>query len=141
MVHDRYTADARSELELHDDTDEGSVSNERFGSEGLGSTGTLSMPIPVEDLGKIEEYIDIRFRLMQQTNCKTIAKAWIGKREPQKQTTHPYNGRKKRGNPTRTYDLDNVGESTKPDWWPPTEGWPYKGCRHREPDHIKKSGK
>lgn len=97
--------------------------------------------VRVDDHEKIRDFVDLHFRLLQQTNCKIIAKAWIAKREPQKQTTHPYNGRKKREGSSKIDDLDNVGESTKPEWWPPTEGWPQKGCRHREPDHIKKSGK
>ena len=129
------------EAEFHEDSDEGSVSRGRYGSEDLEGSGTSSMAVRVDDHEKIKDFIDLHFRLMQQTNCKTIAKAWISKREPQKQTTHPYNGRRKREGSSNFNDLDNVGESTKPAWWPPTEGWPHSGCRHREPDHIKKSGK
>ena len=103
--------------------------------------GAETVPVRIDDLDKIEEFIDIRFRLMQQTGCRTIAKAWIGRREPQKQTFHPYNGRTKEEGLSGIQDQNNAGERTKPHWWPPTENWPRRGCRHREPDHIKKSGK
>ena len=109
--------------------------------EKLEGRGSEMVPVRIDDLEKIEEFIDIRFRLMQQTGCRTIAKAWIGRREPQKQTFHPYNGRTKEEGVSGIHDYNNAGERTKPDWWPPTDGWPRRGCRHREPDHIKKSGK
>lgn len=52
---------------------------------------------------------------LQQTACKTIAKAWIKSVEPKKQSRFPYMG----------------GERSRPAWWPTS-------VRHKEPDHLKK---
>ena len=58
-----------------------------------------------------------RLQLLQQLACKMVAKAWIKKIQPKKQTTHPY-----------CYGLKKA-----PPWWPPK-------VTHKEPDHIKKAG-
>nr|CDI54426.1 conserved hypothetical protein [Melanopsichium pennsylvanicum 4] len=60
-------------------------------------------------------FLELRFGQLQQSVCKTVAKAWIKIIEPKKQTRCPY----------------NKGESGKPDWWP-------TGVRHKEPDHLMK---
>ena len=127
-------------VELRGNSDDSSEDERSSTSEDSEGDQGCNVPIRVDNLEKIKEFIDICFRLMQQTNCKITAKAWILKREPQKQTTHPYNGRRKTESFSKTHEPDNAGESTKPDWWPPTHGWPQRGCRHREPDHLKKSG-
>jgi hypothetical protein len=72
----------------------------------------------------------------QQGLCKKLAKWWIKAINPNKQTNNPYAG----------------GPEKKPNWWPMTPpnnavGEPTKGTlenglvRHKEPDHLSKSGK
>lgn len=66
----------------------------------------------------IEDYYTSRFAALQQATCKLVVKAWIKVIEPKKQMKFPY----------------NKGEDLKPAWWP-------EGVRHREPDHLSKTGK
>lgn len=66
---------------------------------------------------KLDEYYTDRFAAMQQNTCKMIVKHWIKIIEPKKQIRYPYNG----------------GEESKPQWWP-------QSIKHREPDHLSKSG-
>lgn len=72
----------------------------------------------------------------QQGLCKKLAKWWIKAINPNKQTNNPYAG----------------GPEKRPNWWPMTPpnnavGQPTKGTlengfvRHKEPDHLSKSGK
>jgi len=65
----------------------------------------------------IENYYTSRFAALQQATCKLVVKAWIKVIEPKKQMKFPY----------------NKGEDLKPTWWP-------AGVRHREPDHLSKTG-
>lgn len=65
----------------------------------------------------IEAYYTSRFAALQQATCKLVVKAWIKVIEPKKQMKFPY----------------NKGEDLKPQWWP-------AGVRHREPDHLSKTG-
>ena len=66
----------------------------------------------------IDNYYASRFAALQQATCKLVVKAWIKVIEPKKQMKFPY----------------NKGEDLKPAWWP-------EGVRHREPDHLSKTGK
>ncbi len=105
------------------------------------ATGYSSVAIRVDDVVELDGIMDTRLQLMQQTSCKLVAKAWIKVHEPQKQTKYPYNGGILQEEAIRQYGGKNLGELTKPPWWPSTEGWPNNGgCRHREPDHLKKPG-
>lgn len=75
-----------------------------------------------EDVWKFYEQ---RFKSIQQTACKTIAKAWIKLIAPKKQSNHPYTGQ----------------EAKAPDWWPkPTGSTKEERVRHKEPDHLHKPG-
>lgn len=65
----------------------------------------------------IDNYYSTRFAALQQATCKLVVKAWIKVIEPKKQMKYPY----------------NKGEELKPVWWP-------EGVRHREPDHLSKTG-
>ena len=65
----------------------------------------------------VTDAITARLQLLQQLACKIVAKAWIKKIQPKKQTTHPY----------------CHGFAKAPPWWPPK-------VTHKEPDHIKKAG-
>jgi len=82
-------------------------------------------PVQIGDDKAIWDVYDTRLRSLQQTACKTMAKAWVKLVEPKKQSNHPYTG----------------GEDKAPDWWPKSWG-PTKEerVRHREPDHILKPG-
>lgn len=71
------------------------------------------------------DFCDQRFKNMQQTACKLIAKAWVKLVEPKKQSTHPYTGAEKKA----------------PDWWPKPWGTTKEEkVRHKEPDHLYKKG-
>lgn len=74
---------------------------------------------------EIWEFYGQRFRSLQQTACKLIAKTWVKTIEPRKQTTHPYTG----------------SDEKAPEWWPKPFG-PNKDdrVRHKEPDHLYKKG-
>jgi hypothetical protein len=89
------------------------------------STFTSRLSTPSSDLypvsmtlGSLEEYYGKKFDLIQQSICKVIAKAWIKVIEPKKQVNFPYQN----------------GEKNPPPWWP-------VGMRHKEPDHLSKSGR
>lgn len=69
-------------------------------------------------LSAIDDYYTSRFAALQQATCKLVVKAWIKVIEPKKQMKFPY----------------NKGEDLKPVWWP-------EGVRHREPDHLSKTGR
>ncbi|KAJ9154838.1 hypothetical protein NKR23_g2420 [Pleurostoma richardsiae] len=72
---------------------------------------------------EVWDFCDQRFKNLQQTACKLIAKAWVKLVEPKKQSTHPYTGK----------------EEKAPDWWPKPWG-PNRDerVRHKEPDHLYK---
>ncbi|KAK7206057.1 hypothetical protein BZA70DRAFT_275596 [Myxozyma melibiosi] len=72
-------------------------------------------PLAISDSAAVTEFLEAKFRELQQLVCKIVAKAWIKVIEPKKQTNHPY----------------NKGEGYKPDWWP-------SQARHKEPDHLMK---
>jgi hypothetical protein len=74
-------------------------------------------------------YYEKVFQNLQQANCRIIAKAYVRIVEPRKQINYPYNGRKVIAGRTHEFDPD----MTKPPWWP-------AGVRHREPDHLLKTG-
>jgi hypothetical protein len=74
--------------------------------------------IRIDDTAALNDFYFTRFTELQQLHCKTVAKAWIKKIEPRKQTTHPYKN----------------GDLAAPPWWP-------AGVKHKEPDHIKRGRK
>jgi hypothetical protein len=85
---------------------------------------------PAIDKGLLRRYYEQAFETLQQTNCRVVAKAWVKMIEPRKKLQFPYNGRKIVEGKTIQFSP----EETKPPWWPP-------GVRHREPDHLPKTGK
>lgn len=109
-------------------------------SAGFVDAGYTLRPIRVDDSVTLDKCIEAIFDYMQQMACKRIAKAWIKSVEPLKQTNFPYNGGKKKREAATSFGDQNPGEITRPEWWPPSEGWPDHGCRHKEPDHLKKPG-
>jgi hypothetical protein len=89
-----------------------------------------SAMISVEDRDILALYYEKVFDNLQQTNCRTLAKAYVKLVEPRKQVNYPYNGRKIIGGTVKQLDPS----LTKPPWWP-------SGVSHREPDHLPKVGK
>ncbi|KAJ5365208.1 hypothetical protein N7517_008094 [Penicillium concentricum] len=83
--------------------------------------------ISVMDRDLLRRYYEKAFHNLQQTNCRTLAKAYVKLVEPRKQVYFPYNGRTVVTGFTQELDP----EATKPPWWP-------AGVRHREPDHLLK---
>ena len=71
---------------------------------------------------------------LQQGEAKRIAKEWVRAFEPRKQHKYPYNGGDRKEEAIRIFGMDDPGALTKPPWWP------KKGCRHKDPDHMKKAG-
>jgi hypothetical protein len=85
--------------------------------------------ISIKDEDFLRGYYEKGFQNLQQTNCRIIAKAYVKLVEPRKQINYPYNGRKVVAGRIQQFDPD----MTKPPWWP-------AGVRHREPDHLLKTG-
>ena len=81
----------------------------------------------ISDKDGLEKWFGEAFKAVQQVSCRLIAKVWIKKIHPRKQSTNPYNGNHPRDKPRDP-------ERTKPDYWP-------AGVQHKEPDHIDRSGK
>ena len=73
--------------------------------------------IRIDDTKALDDFYLARLNDLQQLFCKIVAKAWIRKIEPRKQTTYPYKD----------------GALSAPPWWP-------VDVKHREPDHIRKQG-
>ncbi|KAL8772635.1 MAG: hypothetical protein Q9209_002296 [Squamulea sp. 1 TL-2023] len=78
-----------------------------------------------------------------QLMIKKVLRAWVKLKLIKKQSTNPYNGGKNRKVQAREQQefgvIDrNPGRLTAPDWWPQQDGWPNTGCRHKEPDHLRK---
>jgi len=92
---------------------------------------------------QLQDYYIFAFRSMSQLSNKDIAKTWIRAGHPKKQSKYPYNGGR-RARQSLPAGHAYKGHFTKPDWWPSDLGWDHpdgaRGCRHREPDHIKKLG-
>jgi Protein of unknown function (DUF2841) len=87
------------------------------------ATVSAKRGIKIGDSEEVWKFYQQRFRGVQQTACKLIAKHWIKAIEPKKQSRYPYTG----------------GEA--PPWWPK----PWGSARdevvtHKEPDHQKKNG-
>ncbi|KAI1769055.1 hypothetical protein GGR53DRAFT_276414 [Hypoxylon sp. FL1150] len=96
---------------------------ESFDSEGTASSTPPMRSITISDSDEVWKAYDERFKSIQQSACKLIAKAWVKAVEPKKQSTHPYTG----------------ADEKAPDWWPKPWG-PNKDqrVRHKEPDHLYK---
>ncbi|BFZ59389.1 hypothetical protein YB2330_000398 [Saitoella coloradoensis] len=83
---------------------------------GLPLSGSIEYkPLTIGNSDEVTQFMETRFRQLQQMVCKIVSKAWIKIIEPRKQTRYPY----------------NKGEDSRPDWWP-------HDVRHKEPDHLMK---
>lgn len=92
----------------------------RSGHDGAKKIITLQLH---DEEGLRKWYVEA-FDAVQQVTCRTIAKLWIKKIEPKKQSAHPYNGGLPKEDPKDP-------ERTKPKYWP-------DNIPHKEPDHIQK---
>lgn len=82
--------------------------------------------IRVGNKEEVWKFCDQRFKNIQQTACKLIAKAWVKLIAPKKQSNHPYTG----------------ADAKAPDWWPKPWGTSRdEKVRHKEPDHLYKPGR
>lgn len=96
----------------------------------------VPIPVPMTHcnqlrIGNTEEVAKFyaqRFKDLQQSACKVVAKAFVKAIEPKKQTNYPY----------------TKGLERAPPWWPPmpSGGEKQEKCvRHKEPDHLYKKGR
>ncbi|KAL8671831.1 MAG: hypothetical protein Q9168_003671 [Polycauliona sp. 1 TL-2023] len=96
------------------------------------------------DVKALEDYYSKGFCQVGQLIMKKVLKEWVKVKQPKKQSANPYNGGKEKAQEEKErvragHKRDpNAGDKTVPDYWPDQKGWPSKGCRHREPDHLKK---
>ena len=103
--------------------------------------------VRVDNRERIGEFYVDALQQIGQTFGKKIMKAWIIVKHPSKQSTNPYNGglnkRQLVGDlAVQGIDRENPGEHTSPPWWCTQKNWRQgKGCRHKEPDHLKKPGR
>ncbi|CAI7627496.1 unnamed protein product [Penicillium pancosmium] len=98
-----------------------------FSNETYKSMGDKKAAISVKNHDILTLYYEKAFENIQQTNCRTLAKAYVKLVEPQKQVNYPYNGRKLIAGTKSQLDPNE----TKPPWWP-------SRVTHREPDHLPK---
>jgi hypothetical protein len=83
------------------------------------------IPIQIGDETAVWKFYEHRFKRIQQTACKIMAKPIIKLISPKKQANNPYTG----------------GDLTAPAWWPKPWGPGEKDkVRHVEPDHQWKKG-
>ncbi|ETI23529.1 hypothetical protein G647_05331 [Cladophialophora carrionii CBS 160.54] len=101
-----------------------SYAKSRHGGGGVRVVESSASQIRVDDDKALAEWYRDAFLGLQQVSCRLVAKIWIKKIHPKKQSTHPYNGQMPRNT---TPDSDR----TRPPYWP-------IDVRHREPDHIGK---
>ncbi|KAL9640898.1 MAG: hypothetical protein Q9204_000518 [Flavoplaca sp. TL-2023a] len=119
----------------HDDDDDGEplleIQSEHFDMLSAG------------DVKALEDYYTKGVCQIGQVLMKKVLKSWVKVKHPKKQSLNPYNGGKTREDQEQEKrkrgQVDpNPGKLTAPDWWPRQDGWPYTGCRHKEPDHLRK---
>ncbi|KAI0382941.1 hypothetical protein F5Y04DRAFT_35795 [Hypomontagnella monticulosa] len=96
---------------------------ENLEDEPAASSGSSKRSITIRDDKTVWGFYEDRFKSIQQSACKLIAKAWVKAVEPKKQSTHPYTGK----------------DEKAPDWWPKPWGQSKdQRVRHKEPDHLYK---
>ena len=126
-------------VEAQIDIDKDLISNAENESDGVLDDRKEIIRQPKEVARIKDEYYVPAFNLIGQLGCKDIAKAWIKACHPQKQSKNPYNGGPTRRRSERFHNFQ--GALTAPSYWPQQRGWETgKGCRHKEPDHIKRAG-
>ncbi|KAL9608450.1 MAG: hypothetical protein Q9167_006718 [Letrouitia subvulpina] len=137
----------RFESELYHDDSNGHTSTDqlqvvqksaRLASEILSDddssvlTAIESFEIRIGDDEAVERFFNEKVSQIPQQDLKGILKAWISAIEVKKQSRHPYNGGSKARQSKLRYGEEHPGAMIKPCYWPDS------GCRHKEPDHLKK---
>ncbi|KAI1645396.1 uncharacterized protein F4817DRAFT_317894 [Daldinia loculata] len=96
---------------------------ENYDDEPTASSSPSKRGLTIRDDKAVWTFYEERFKTIQQSACKLIAKAWVKAVEPKKQSTHPYTG----------------ADEKAPDWWPKPWGPTREHkVRHKEPDHLYK---
>jgi hypothetical protein len=111
-------------------------SDEEDEEEGLQSHGNMQITLHIANQDEVVHFLKMRFTQIQQLATKVIAKAWIKAICPKKQANFPYvdsNPRADQSQKRRRPRRD--GPPRIPLFWPDVEL-----CRHKEPDHTRKTG-
>lgn len=101
--------------------------------------GKRYVKVPVD---QIQHYYRLMFMELRQKGCNKLLVTWLRSAHPKKQASNPYNGGAG-ADRLPGYDKLNKGRDTVPEYWLHQDDWrnpASTGCRHREPDHIKKWG-
>ena len=112
-------------LDMGSTTDIDRMSNEDVSA----SNSRPLVNLKLGDKEATERWYQDAFQAIQQVACRWLAKTWIKRIQPKKQSTNPYNGacpkdKERPKDPNRT----------RPPYWPPS-------VQHKEPDHINREGK
>lgn len=111
-------------------------SDEEDEEEGLQNHGNMQITLHIANQDEVVHFLKMRFTQIQQLATKVIAKAWIKAICPKKQANFPYvdsNPRADQSQKRRRPRHD--GPPRIPLFWPDVEL-----CRHKEPDHTRKTG-
>jgi hypothetical protein len=101
-----------------------------------GNHGNMQITLHIANQDEVVHFLRMRFTQIQQLATKVIAKAWIKAICPKKQANFPYvdsNPRADQNQKRRRPRHD--GPPRIPKFWPDIEL-----CRHKEPDHTRKTG-
>jgi hypothetical protein len=111
-------------------------SDEEDEEEGWPSHGNMQITLHIGNPDEVVHFLKMRFTQIQQLATKVIAKAWIKAICPKKQANFPYvdsNPRADQSQKRRRPRHD--GPPRIPLFWPDVDL-----CRHKEPDHTRKTG-
>ncbi|KAL8871244.1 MAG: hypothetical protein Q9174_002882 [Haloplaca sp. 1 TL-2023] len=129
--------------EAYPDSD-GGDSDDSDPEDGVVVLEDFTEMVRVDNRDRIGEFYVDALKQIGQTVGKKIIKAWIVVRQPGKQSNNPYNGgltKEQRAGDLAAQGIDphNPGKKTAPDWWCTQDNYMKgEGCRHREPDHLRK---
>lgn len=104
--------------------------------ENWSNHGNMQITLHIANEDEVIHFLKMRFTQIQQLATKVIAKAWIKAICPKKQANFPYvdsNPRPDQSQKRRRPRHD--GAPRIPLFWPDVEL-----CRHKEPDHTRKTG-
>ena len=104
--------------------------------EGWSSHGNMQITLHIASQDEVVHFLKMRFTQIQQLATKVIAKAWIKAICPKKQANFPYVDSNPRADPSQKRRRPrHDGPPRIPLFWPDVEL-----CRHKEPDHTRKTG-
>lgn len=111
-------------------------SDDEDDNEDWGNHGNMQVTLHIANEDEVLHFLKMRFTQIQQLATKVIAKAWIKAICPKKQANYPYvdsNPRADQNQKRRRPKHD--GAPRIPTFWPD-----ISLCRHKEPDHTRKTG-